>query len=59
MKGNLQNSKNQVDVGQFLRMSERPNRKRSTNEDIDAGEFFRSPEGKSISEDNVLKSKIN
>ena len=47
MKTTEQNSKSQIDVGEFLRMSERQNRSRRIPEDIDLGEFFRIAESRS------------
>ena len=47
MKTTEQNSKSQIDVGEFLRMSERQNRSRRVPEDIDLGKFFRIAESRS------------
>ena len=57
MKGLEQNSKNQTDVGQFLRMSKRQNRRNAI--DVDVGEFLRIAEGKStrINKKNVYEIK--
>ena len=59
MKTTEQNSKSQIDVGEFLRMSERQNRSRRLPEDIDLGKFFRIAQGKSgrINKKNVYEIK--
>ena len=59
MKTTEQKSKSQIDVGEFLRMSERQNRSRQLPGDIDFGEFFRIAEGKSstITKKNVYEIK--
>ena len=59
MKTTEQNSESQIDVGEFLRLSERQNRARFKNEDIDVGEFFRIAESRSnrINKKNVFEIK--
>ena len=56
MKTTEQNSKSQIDVGEFLHMSERQNRSRRLPEDIDFGEFFRIAENRS---NRITKKNMN
>ena len=59
MKGNEQVSKSPINVGQFLHMSEKRNRRRNANEDVEVGEFLRIAEGKSnrITKKNIYEIK--
>ena len=59
MKDNEQISKSQIDVGQFLHISERRNRRRNANEDVEVGEYLRIAEGKSnrITKKNIYEIK--